>query len=88
MKKFVLCKLLLSLKYPYTLNYKEVLLTTLITSYIAYQTFFASRKKTLSTDRKNSRNTRNTLTAKEKKYWLRKSKAKSNGDTQIIVFIL
>lgn len=45
MKKFVLCKLPLSLKYPYTLNYKEVLLTTLITSYIAYQTFFASRKK-------------------------------------------
>ena len=42
-------------------------------------------KKTLTTERKNSRNTRNSLTAKEKKYIGKGRKVKSNSDTQIIV---
>ena len=36
-KTSLLCKLLPSLDYPYTLDYKEVLLTTLSTSYADYQ---------------------------------------------------
>ena len=38
-KRFLLCKLLPSLGYPYAVEYKEVLLTTLSTSYTDYQRF-------------------------------------------------
>ena len=38
-KRFLLCKLLPSLCYPYAVEYKEVLLTTLSTSYTDYQRF-------------------------------------------------
>ena len=38
-ENFLLCKLLPSLDYPYTLGYKKVLLKTLSTSYEDYQRF-------------------------------------------------
>ena len=70
---FLLYKLLLSLNYPYNLDYKRVLLATLSTSYKTYQSllyglskFLALRRTILTTDRKIFRRKILVLTTKEK----------------------
>ena len=72
-QNLLLCTLLLSLGYPYTIEYKEVLLTTVSTNYTAYQSLFiwftksfCFEKKILSIDRRTFRKKFLALSAKEK----------------------
>ena len=51
-QNLLLSKLLLSLGYPYTLEYKEVLLTTVNTNYTAYQSLFVWFTKSFCFEKK------------------------------------